>query len=108
MAELEVRAVPVGWRYRLELYYRGDHIGEYEVSAVRGEHAEREAEAKRREAEDAAYLLLDAYRSHGKIAVRWNGAERRKEIRTYQDGQADPGRGGDVLALIPKSYWRKA
>ena len=45
--------------------------------------------------------------ANGKIAVRWNGATREKEIRTYQDGQPDPGLGGTVLALIPRSFWRK-
>ncbi len=62
-------------------------------------------DAKRREAEAAAHLLLDAYERHGKIAVRWNCSNRTKEIRTYREGAADPGRGGTVVGLIPKAYW---
>jgi hypothetical protein len=53
------------------------------------------------------HLLLDAYRRYGKIAVRWNSSDRTKEIRTFQEGAADPGHGGTVVGLIPRTYWTK-
>ncbi len=108
MANVEVRVVPQDHGYSLELYHEGVHIGEYERSRAAEESGDREAKVK--EAEGASDILLDAYRRHGgKIAVRWNGATRprQKEIRTYQEGQKDPGLGGTVLALIPRPFWRK-
>lgn len=106
VSKVEVRRFPQGRGYRLELYHEGTHIGEYERSMVDDESGDRDAKVK--EAEGASDLLLDAYRRHGgKITVRWNGTPRRKEIRTYQEGQVDPGRGGTVLGLIPRPYWRK-
>jgi hypothetical protein len=106
MAKVEVRLVPQGRGYRLELYHEDAHIGEYEQSWASEESGDLAAKVK--EAEGASDLLLDAHRRHGgKIAVRWNGKTRQKEIRTYQENQADPGRGGTVLALIPRPYWRK-
>ena len=61
----------------------------------------------REEAEGAAHLLLDAYERYGKSTVRWNGSNRPKEIRIYQESMADPGRGGTVIGLIPKAYWTR-
>ena len=106
MSKVEVHAVQQGRGYRLELYHEGVHIGEYERSRAAEESGD--LAAKVREAEGASDLLLDAFRRHGgKIAVRWNGAARQKEIRTYEENQADPGRGGTVLSLMPRRYWRK-
>jgi len=85
----------------LDLYYEGAHIGEYEHSIVK------HVDAKREEPETAAHLLLGAYQRYGKIAVRWNGLEKIREIKAYQERKADPGRGGAVLGLIPKAYRTK-
>ena len=101
-----MRVFPQGSGYRLELYHEGVHIGEYERSRASEESGDLAAKVK--EAEGASDLLLDACQrtANGKIAVRCT-EDRQKEIRTYQDGQPDPGHGGTVLALIPRSYWRK-
>ena len=90
----------------MELYHEGVHIGEYERSRAKEESGDLAAKVK--EAEGASDLLLDACKrtANGKIAVRCT-EDRQKEIRTYQDGQPDPGHGGTVLALIPRPYWRK-
>lgn len=96
---LEVRVSSEGGRNRLEMFHEGTHVGEYERSI------DRHVDAKREEAEGAADLLLAAYRRHGKIAVRWNGATRRKEIRSYREGRTDPGQGGTVLGWIPRAFW---
>lgn len=106
MARVEVHEVPHGSGYRLELYHEGVHIGEYERSQAKEESGDLAAKVK--EAEGASELLLDACKrtANGKIAVRCT-ENREKEIRTYQDGQTDPGRGGTVLALIPRPYWRR-
>ncbi len=107
MAKVEVRVAPQSRGYRLELYHEGVHIGEYERSWADEDSGD--LAAKVNEAEGASDLLLDAGKraANGKITVRWNGTERQKEIRTYQEGQADPGLGGTVLALIPRPFWRK-
>ncbi len=108
MAKVDVRVVPQGRGFSLELYHEGVHIGEYERSWASEESGD--LAAKVREAEGASDLLLDACKrtANGKIAVRWNGNARQKEIRTYQENQPkNPGLGGTVLALIPKAYWRK-
>jgi hypothetical protein len=104
--KVEVRVFPQGSGYRLELYHAGVHIGEYERSRAKEESGDLAAKVK--EAEGASDLLLDACKrtANGKIAVRCT-EDRQKEIRTYQDGQRDPGHGGTVLALIPRRYWRK-
>jgi hypothetical protein len=106
VAKVEVRVFPQGSGYRLELYHEGVHIGEYERSRAKEESGDLAAKVK--EAEGASDLLLDACKrtANGKIAVRCT-EDRQKEIRTYQDGQPDPGHGGTVLALIPRPYWRK-
>jgi hypothetical protein len=106
VAKVKVHVVPQSRGYRLKLYHEGVHVGEYEQSWASEESGDRDA--KVREAEGASDLLLDAYRRHGgKIAVRFNKPAYRKEIRTYQENRKDPGRGGTVLALIPRQYWRK-
>jgi len=106
---VEVHEVPHGSGYRLELYHGGIHIGEYESSYASEESGDRAAKVA--EAEGASELLLEAYRRHGgKITVRWNGKAAyrlRKEIRAYLEGQANSGRGAEVLGTIPPRYWRK-
>ena len=97
MSELEVRIRPEGNRNRLEMYYADTYIGDYERSI------DDFVDLKREEAEAAAHLLLDAYERHGKIVVRWNGSDRIKELRTYQENAADPGHGGTVDGSIPKA-----
>ena len=106
MDKVEVRVFLQGSGYRLELYHEGVHIGEYERSRAKEESGDLAAKVK--EAEGASDLLLEACKrtANGKIAVRCT-EDRQKEIRTYQDGQPDPGHGGTVLALIPRPYWRK-
>ncbi len=105
MTKVEVCASPKNSGHRLDLYHQGVHIGQYEWSS------DKHKDAKVKEAEGATELLLDAYRRHGgKIAVRWNPKEglarhMRKEIRTYQEGQKNPGRGGTVLGVIPPEFW---
>ena len=102
MAMLEVRVFPQERWNRLELYHDGTYIGDYEQSA------DKNVDLKCEEAEGAADIILDAYRRHGgKIVVRWHSAAKQKEIRTYQENQADPGRGGTVLGLIPREYWTR-
>jgi hypothetical protein len=107
VSKVEVRLVPHGSGYRLDLYYEGMHIGEYERSMVTGNSSDRDA--KVREAEGASDLLVNAYERHGKITLRWNGATRpkRKEIRAYLEDQPDLGLGADVFDTIPRRFWRK-
>lgn len=106
MTKVKVRASPKNGGHRLDLYHEGVHIGEYERSRAKEESGD--LAAKVREAEGVSELLLDACKrtANGKIAVRCT-EDRQKEIRTYQEGQKDPGFGGTVLALIPRPYWRK-
>lgn len=94
--------------YSLQLYHEGTHIGEYERSWASEESGD--LAAKVREAEGVSDLLLDACKrsANGKIAVRFNKAAYRKEIRAYQENRKDPGMSGTVLALIPKPYWRRS
>ena len=101
MSNLEIRIEADGHYNRLEMYHEGTYIGDYERSI--DDHVDLKCE----EAEGATHLLLDAYGRYGKIAVRWNSSDRTKEIRTYQEGVADPGHGGPVIGLIPKAYWTK-
>ena len=107
MSKVEVRVFSQGSSHRLELYHEGVHIGEYERSRAKEESGDLVA-GQPHHLQDASDLLLDACKrtANGKIAVRCT-EDRQKEIRTYQDGQPDPGHGGTVLALIPRPYWRK-
>jgi hypothetical protein len=108
VAKVEVRVVPQGRGYRLDLYHQGVYIGEYEWGWSSEEGAD--VLAKVREAEGASDLLLEACKrtTNGKITVRWNYTTREKEIRAYRESQADPGLGAEVLERIPKKpYWRK-
>ena len=107
VAQVEVRVVPQGSDYRLDLYYEGEYIGEYERSRASEESGDREA--KVREAEGASDLLLEARKrtTNGKITVRWNYKapyRLRKEIRAYLEYQPDPGLGAEVLDTIPRPY----
>ena len=107
MAKVEVRVVQQGRGYRLDLYHEGVYIGEYERNWAAEESGD--LAAKVREAEGASGLLIEASKrtANGKITVRWNGQSRQKEIRTYAEGRADPGRGEPAIARIPKRFWRK-
>jgi hypothetical protein len=107
VAKVEVRVVPQGRGYRLDLYREGVNIGEYERSWAAEESGD--LNAKVREAEGASDLLIEASErtANGKVTVRWNGETREKEIRTYAEGRSDPGRGEPAISLIPKPYWRK-
>jgi hypothetical protein len=108
VAEVEVRVVPQGRGYRLDLYHEGAYIGEYEWSFSSEEGGDLDANV--REAVRASDLLLEASaRSQsGRVAVRRNYATGEKEIRAYREDQADPGLGAELLARIPKKpYPRK-
>ena len=84
----------------VHIYYDDVHIGDYERSSL--VHVER----KRTEIRRGAGFLVDHYKRFGKFVVRWNGHGRVKEIRKYQEGAADPGRGAPRLDVIPERYWR--
>ena len=107
MAKLEVRVVPQRRGHRLDLYYEGVNIGEYEWSWTAEESGD--LAAKTGEAEGASDLLIEASErtANGKVTVRWNGETRQKEIRTYAEGHNGPGRGEPAIALIPRRFWRK-
>ena len=102
VAEVEVRVVPEGRGYRLDLYDEGAYIGEYEWSFSSEEGGDLDANV--REAVGASDLLLEACKrtTNGKITVRWNYTTGEKEIRAYREDQADPGLGAEVLDRIPK------
>ena len=91
MAKVEVREVPYRGGYILELYHEAALIGEYERGFASEESGD--LAAKVGESEGASELLIEASRrtSNGKIAVRWNGAARGKEIRTYREVRDNPG-----------------
>ncbi len=98
MAELEIRRRPAGSElYHLEIYHGDTHIGDYERSI------DSEIPRKLREIDRSADFLLSTYTRYGKFVVRWNGRD--KELRKYRDGSPDPGRGAQVLGLIPRRYW---
>ena len=84
----------------MHIYHNGAHIGDYERSSP--SHVER----KRTEIQRSAEFLVDLYKRHGKFVVRWSGHDRVKEIRKYQQGSADPGRGAPRLDVIPERYWK--
>jgi hypothetical protein len=107
VTRVEVRVVPQGRGYRLDLYHEGVSIGEYERSWAAEESGD--LAAKVREAEGASDLLIEASEStaNGKVTVRWNSETREKEIRTYAEGRSDPGRGERAIATIPNRFWRK-
>jgi hypothetical protein len=107
VTRVEVRVVPQGRGYRLDLFSEGVYIGEYERSWAAEESGD--LKAKVREAEGASDLLIEASErtANGKVTVRWNGETREKEIRTYAEGRNDPGRGEPAIARIPKRFWRK-
>ena len=97
---VEIQETGDGYYKTLQMYHEGTYIGDYERS--KNNHIER----KRREAQGAARLLVDAYERHGKIVVRWTETEtgRTKQIRTYQEHAHDPGDGGVVVGEIPREY----
>jgi hypothetical protein len=107
VAKVEVRVVPQGRGYRLDLYHEGVNIGEYERSWAAEESGD--LAAKVGEAERSSDFLIEASErtTNGKVTVRWNGETREKEIRTYAEGRSDPGRGERAIATIPKRFWRK-
>lgn len=83
----------------MELYSGDTHIGDYERSI------ESEIPRKLREIVRSTDFLQGTYANFGKFAVRWNGRERVKAVRNYQEGFADPGRGAQPLAVISREYW---
>ena len=101
MPELTVYTSPASTAYvHGHIYYDDAHIGDYERSSPF--HVER----KRTEIQRSARFLVDHYNRHGKFVVRWSGHDRVKEIRKYQEGSSDPGRGAPRLGVIPDQYWR--
>ncbi len=85
----------------MHIYQYDTHIGDYEKSSPAHE------ERKRTEIERSADFLIDTYKQQGRFVVRWNGHDRVKEIRKYQEGATDPGRGASRVALIPERYWKR-
>lgn len=95
---LTVRTEPASAKlYNLKMYLGGTHIGDYERSI------EHTIDRKLIEVERSAGFLINSYEKYGKFVVRWNGTD--KEIRSFQEGLADPGRGAQRLGVIPKQYW---
>ncbi len=84
----------------MHIHLNDTHIGDYEKSSLA--HVER----KRAEIQRSADFLVGHYERRGKFVVRWNRHDRAKEIRKYQEGSADPGRGAPRLDVIPERYWR--
>jgi hypothetical protein len=96
---LDIRTSIASTEYaHIHIYHEDVHIGDYEKSS--DTHAER----KRREIHKSADFLTDTFSKCGKFVVRWNGQD--KEIRRYQEGQADPGRGAPFLDVLPRRYWQ--
>ena len=90
---VHVRAELVGEKlHRLHIFIDGVGIGEYEKS--------QEADIDRKTAEIVAAkdLLLDLFRKHGKLSVRWDGKGRKKSVRNAA---------GVEVGEIPKSAWKK-
>lgn len=101
MPELIVHTSPAGTDYvHMHNYHNDVHIGDYEKSSPA--HGER----KRAEIERSADFLIDTYKQHGRFVVRWNGHDRVKEIRKYQEDSTDPGRGASRVDMIPERYWK--
>jgi ssDNA-binding replication factor A large subunit len=102
MAELRVRITPAtARRYHLEIYYEGNHIGDYEQSE------EQNIDRKEGEIKRSSNFLLDTYAQYGKFVVRWNGRD--KEIREYQEGSPNPARPVVPLGIvIPREFWNWA
>lgn len=99
MQRLSVRTRSAGNHlYHLEIYDGETHVGDYERS-IRDE-----IPRKRKEIERSEDFLLDVYPKHCKFVVRWRRPE--KEIRTYQTGLSDPGRGAQPVDVIPRRYWQ--
>lgn len=84
----------------MHIYHNDTHIGDYERSSPAHE------ERKRAEIERCANFLIDTYKQHGRFVVRWNGRDRVKEIRKYQEDSTAPGRGGTRVDMIPERYWK--
>ncbi len=101
MPELTVNTSLASAAYvHMNIHHNDTHIGDYEKSSLF--HVER----KRAEVQRSAGFLVDRYRRHGKFIVRRSGHDRVKEVRKYQEGSADPGRGAPRLDVIPERYWR--
>jgi hypothetical protein len=92
MAELDVKAELIGKKlYRLEIYYGGTFIGEYERSQAK------DIERKTKEINLAAELLLSIFRENGVFVVRWDGEGRKKSIRVD----------GTEVGIVPNDCWQK-
>jgi len=99
MQRLSVRTRLAGDHlYHLEIYDGEIHVGDYERSIWD------EIPRKRKEIEKSEDFLLDIYSKHGKFVVPWRRPE--KEVRTYQAGLPDPGRGAQPVDVIPRRYWK--
>ena len=83
---------PIGTKlHRLEIWYRGSFIGEYERSQ------EADIARKTDEIRAALSILIDVFNTHGQFVVRWNGARRSKIVSVN----------GVEVATIPINCWRK-
>lgn len=90
---VHVRAELIGEKlHRLHIFIDGVGIGEYEKS--------QEADIDRKTAEIIAArdILLDLYKKHGTLHVRWDGKSRKKSVRSAA---------GIEVGIVPKSAWGK-
>lgn len=109
MGLFAIKEQPWGQRgVRLEIFYDGEHIGEYERT-----HYSKRAprlQDKKREVYRATPLLVAHARTqkNGKVAVRFTEGTRRKEIRAYDDNNpSNPGLGPTLVGPNPTKGMEK-
>lgn len=89
---LFVRTETIGPKlHRLCIFIHGTYIGEYERSQA--------ADLERKQAEIIAAQteLLELYRKHGALRVRWNRKDHEKTVRRSD---------GVKVGVIPRKAWR--
>jgi hypothetical protein len=78
-------------RFRLMIHDGDQIVGEYERTG------EKDIERKKAEIASAAYYLLELFRKHGCLVVRWDGVERAKVVKDDD---------GNKIGEISKEHWR--
>lgn len=92
MSNVLIRSELIGKKFhRLHIFIDGIEIGEYERSQ------EADIDRKTKEVVASKDLLLNLFRTHGVLCVRWDGKAYKKSIR-----RAD----GVEVGVIDKSAWR--